>query len=131
MTPSRPYILRAIYEWLVDNQLTPYLMVDALQPFVKVPEKFVEDGKIVLNISPSAVAKLMLSNEAVQFNASFSGVPQHIYVPIPAVKAIYAFENGRGMIFSEEEEEDDDDGDFPPDDTSPPRKGPPNLKIVK
>lgn len=130
MTPSRPYILRAIYEWLVDNQLTPYLMVDALQPFVQVPEQFIEEGQIVLNISPKAVAKLSLSNEAVQFNASFSGVPQHIYVPIAAVKAIYAFENGRGMIFSEEEE--DDGGDYPPEgDNSPPKKGPPNLKIVK
>lgn len=128
MTSSRPYLLRAIYEWLVDNHLTPYVMVDALQPHVNVPEKFVEDGKIVLNISPNAVARLSMTNESLEFDASFSGVPQHIYVPIPAVKAVYAFENGRGMVFSEEDEDGDD---LPPDSTPPPQKGRPSLKIVK
>lgn len=131
MTSSRPYLLRAIYEWLVDNHLTPYVMVDALQPYVSVPEKFVEDGKIVLNISPNAVARLSMSNEELEFDASFAGVPQHIYVPILAVKAIYAFENGRGMVFSDEDDGDDGTRVSPPDSMPPQKKGRPNLKIVK
>lgn len=105
MTSSRPYLLRAIYDWILDNHLTPYLMVDATLPNVAVPERFVEDGEIVLNIAPQAVGGLSLGNEAVEFDARFSGVAQHVYVPVQAVKAIYSVENGRGMVFSE-----DDDG---------------------
>lgn len=129
MTSSRPYLLRAIYEWLIDNRLTPYIMVDALLPHVEVPERFVEDGKIVLNIEPQAVMRLQLGNEALEFDARFSGISQHIYVPIRAVKAIYAFENGRGMVFSEE----DNAGDPPPahELKSSTKKTKPNLKIVK
>ena len=106
MNSSRPYLLRAIYEWLIDNQLTPYLMVDAMMPHVEVPERFIEDGKIVLNIEPQAVGALRLGNDAVEFDARFSGIAHHIYVPIQAVKAVYAFENGRGMVFNEEEDEE-------------------------
>lgn len=130
MTSSRPYLLRAIYEWLIDNHLTPYVMVDALFPNVSVPEQFIEDGKIVLNISPNAVARLSMTNNEVEFDASFSGVPQHIYVPISAVKAVYAFENGRGMVFSDEDD-GDDDSTPPPEGPSPKKKGRPSLKIVK
>jgi len=127
MTSSRPYLVRAIYEWLVDNELTPYVMIDAQFPHVQVPERFIEDGKIVLNVAPRAVVNLIMSNEALEFDASFSGMAQHIYVPIRAVKAIYAFENGRGMVFSE----DDDEVEPPPEATPPRKKGKPNLKIVK
>ena len=125
MTSSRPYLLRAIYDWLVDNELTPYVMVDAMAPYVEVPERFIEDGKIVLNVAPQAVAELIMSNEALEFDASFSGIVQHIYVPVRAVKAVYAFENGRGMVFEEDEEDDD----LPPE--RPSKKGKPQLKIVK
>lgn len=133
MTSSRPYLVRAIYEWLVDNQLTPYLMVDAESEGVKVPEQFIEDGKIVLNIAPLAVGNLEMGNDAVDFDASFSGVITHICAPIRAVMAVYAFENGRGMVF-----DDDDLGDGD-DDTdgavagapSGAGKGKPVLKIVK
>jgi stringent starvation protein B len=130
MNSSRPYLLRAIYEWLVDNTLTPYIMVDAMIPHVEVPERFVEDGKIVLNIEPQAVGNLRLGNDAVEFDARFSGIGHHIFIPIQAIKAVYAFENGRGMVFSEED--DDDQHNPPPCGTKPPaKKGRPNLKVVK
>lgn len=137
MDSSRPYLIRAIYEWVVDNSLTPYVLVDATMPNVAVPERFVEDGKIILNIAPQAVGGLNLGNESVEFDARFSGVAQHVYVPVQAVKAVYAFENGRGMVFSDDE--GDGDGPINPTDTGPsgdssgkkPGGGKPSLKIVK
>ena len=102
MTPSRPYILRALYEWLLDNDSTPYLLVDATIRNVTVPQQFVKDGRIVLNISPSAVRGLHIDNDALSFNARFSGQPMDVYVPIVAVQAIYASENGDGMGFGME-----------------------------
>lgn len=132
MTSSRPYLIRAIYEWLVDNTLTPYIMVDAMDEMTRVPEQYVEEGKIVLNIEPEAVANLRLGNEIVEFDARFSGISHHLYIPVRAVKAIYAFENGRGMIFNE-----DDDDTHPPQPDQPDDKDKsgggsrPSLKIVK
>ncbi len=99
MTPSRPYLLRALNEWILDNQLTPYMVVDASVSDVQVPRDFVSNGQIVLNISPRAVKSLLISNEAVEFNARFGGVPMHVYVPIAAIMAVYAKENGQGMVF--------------------------------
>ena len=128
MTSSRPYLIRAIYEWLVDNQLTPYVMVDAMAPHVEIPENYIEDGKIILNIAPMAVRDLSMTNTDIRFDARFSGITHHIYAPMQSVMAIYAFENGRGMVFS-----DEDDGDTePPEPGKPPRgRGKPNLKVVK
>ncbi|WP_423062852.1 ClpXP protease specificity-enhancing factor [Candidiatus Paracoxiella cheracis] len=133
MNSSRPYLLRAIYEWLIDNSLTPYIMVDAMASGVEVPERFVEDGKIVLNIESQAVGNLRLGNDAVEFDARFSGIAHHIFIPVSAVKAIYAFENGRGMVFSDEDGDDEGGGDLPPSGTTKPpvKKGRPNLKVVK
>jgi len=128
MTPSRPYIIRALYEWIVDNDCTPYVLVDATVVNVMVPEQFVKDGQIVLNISPGAVMDLNISNEAMAFNGRFGGVATDIYVPSTAVMGIYARENGQGMVFEPEESTE------PPDDTPPePIKpeGRPALKIVK
>lgn len=102
MTARRPYMLRAVYEWLVDNQLTPHLVVDAEQPGCQVPFEFVKDGQIVLNIAPSAVGNLQLANDRVEFNARFSGKPQRVYIPMIAVVALYARENGAGTIFEDE-----------------------------
>ncbi len=133
MNSSRPYLLRAIYQWLIDNQLTPYVMVDALIPKVVVPEQHIENGTIVLNISPEAVVDLQISNDVLEFEASFSNIVHFISVPVIAIQAIYAFENGRGMVF-QDDEEDEGGGDFIEDDSDddPPRpKGPPNLKVVK
>ena len=134
MIPSRPYLLRAIYEWIIDNQFTPYIMVDAMAPDVEVPGRFVEDGKIVLNIEPQAAGRLRMGNDAIEFDARFSGIAHHIFIPVLAVKAIYSFENGRGMVFNDEEIDRGGDGGSP---TSPTtgstlvRKGKPTLKIVK
>lgn len=104
MSSSRPYLIRALYEWLADNDLTPYIAVDATIDDVMVPEQHVHDGQIVLNIAMSAVRELDISNEAVSFSARFGGVPQHVYVPVQAVMAIYARENAQGMVFGQEPE---------------------------
>lgn len=102
MKPSRPYILKAMYEWLLDNDLTPHLVVNALEDDVLVPQQFVEDGQIVLNILPSAVRDFYMDDRAVAFNARFSGQPMDIYIPMAAIMAIYARENGQGMGFGAE-----------------------------
>lgn len=100
MTSSQPYLIRAIYEWIVDNNLTPYLMVDATRKGTIVPEDYLDaEGRIILNISQTATSELIMSNEEVTFNARFSGQAIGICVPIYSVKAIYARENGQGMMF--------------------------------
>ena len=102
-TPKRPYLLRAYFDWLVDNGFTPYLVVDATYYGVKVPVEYVKDGQIVLNLSVNAVGNLQLTNEFIQFNARFRGIPQDIYIPMGAALAIYARENGDGVMFEPEE----------------------------
>ncbi len=104
MSSSRPYLVRALYEWIVDNGCTPYVLVDAELQGVEVPVQYVKNGQIVLNISPTAVAELLLDNTAMSFSARFGGVPTTIYVPMPAVLGIYARENGQGMVFEPEPE---------------------------
>ncbi len=103
MNSSRPYLLRALYEWIVDNGCTPYVVINALREDVQIPRAYVKDGQIVLNISPSAVVGLKLENDGLMFNARFTGVPMEVYAPIAAVLGIYARENGQGMIFEVEE----------------------------
>jgi stringent starvation protein B len=105
LSPTRPYLARAIYEWICDNNLTPYLLVDATQPNTMVPEQFIQDGQIVLNIVPHAVHKLHMSNDAITFSARFGGVSRDIYVPLNAVLGIYARENGQGLFFDPNEYE--------------------------
>ena len=124
--------MRALYEWIADNECTPYMLVDASVKDVLVPRQFVKEGQIVLNISAGAVVDLEISNDAVSFNGRFGGVATDIYVPVAAVIGIYARENGQGMVF--DAEDNPDDGDTPPDDspTSPSRpEGRPSLKVVK
>ena len=116
MTSSRPYIVRALYEWILENDCTPYILVNAMADDVHVPQQYVKNGQIVLNISPTAVVDLELSNEAMNFNGRFGGVPMDIYAPMTAVMGIYARENGQGMIF-----EIDEPTDTPP--TPPSDKG--------
>lgn len=103
MTPKRSYLLNAAYEWVVDNDMTPYLLVDATHANAVVPVEFVQDGKIVLNISMTAVRHLIMDREAVSFEARFSGKPMQVYVPIEAALAVYAKENGDGLFFPDEE----------------------------
>jgi stringent starvation protein B len=128
MTSSKPYLVRAFYEWIVDNGLTPYIAINADTPGTHVPTQYVEDGRIVLNISPSAAQGLLIDNEFIEFKARFSGVATRVYAPVSAVLAIYARENGRGMVFGEDEQEGDGGPPEPPIDTTP-RK--PKLTIVK
>ncbi|MBL1262753.1 ClpXP protease specificity-enhancing factor [Candidatus Methylomicrobium oryzae] len=129
MTPLKPYLIRSIYEWITDNGLTPYLLVNAEHPGALVPNEFVEGGRIVLNVRPEAVQGLSLGNDQIEFNARFGGIAKHIFVPVRAVLAIYAKENGKGMIFDPEEEIEDDTPPETPD-TRPPT-GRPRLKVVK
>ena len=136
MNSSRPYLIRAIYDWIVDSGLTPYMLVNAGIANVTVPTQYIEDGKIILNINPQAVRGLELTNEWVMFSARFSGVSMDVSLPPHAVLAIYAKENGRGMVFSDEEvDENDALSSEPPsggDDESPqPPKGRPSLRVVK
>ncbi|MGE8564650.1 MAG: ClpXP protease specificity-enhancing factor [Acinetobacter bohemicus] len=106
LTPTRPYLARAIYEWICDNNLTPHLLVDATQPNTMVPEQFIQDGQIVLNLAPHAVHKLNMSNNIITFSARFGGVSRDIYIPLNAVIGIYARENGQGLFFDPNEYED-------------------------
>ncbi|NBI42902.1 ClpXP protease specificity-enhancing factor, partial [[Haemophilus] felis] len=102
VSAKRPYLLRAYYDWLVDNDFTPYLVVDANYYGVKVPMEYVKDGQIVLNLSANATGNLELTNDFIRFSARFRGIPQDIYIPMGAALAIYARENGDGVMFEYE-----------------------------
>jgi len=130
VTSSRPYFIRAIHEWISDNALTPHVIVDAKKPGVQVPQQYVKDGKIVLNIASAAVVNLMMTNEWVNFDARFSGVEHRIRLPVASITAIYAAENGRGMFFDEAEMPDGDGGSTGSGGDGG-VKGKPSLKIVK
>ncbi len=99
MTSNRPYLVRAFYQWLVDNSLTPYLLVDVNSSEVEVPQQYIEGDRITLNINPSAVRNLDLGNEYISFNARFAGKPMDVLFPVSSVLGIYAQENGSGMLF--------------------------------
>ncbi|MBD9482397.1 ClpXP protease specificity-enhancing factor [Pseudomonas sp. PDM14] len=136
MNSSRPYLVRALYEWIVDNDCTPHLLVNAEYDGVRVPAGFANDGQIVLNVSPSAVRNLHMDNEAVSFEGRFGGVPHALFIPAGAMLAIYARENGQGMVFELEPPVDEEDIDGPDDDGpsggEPPRpSGRPSLKVVR
>ncbi len=132
MSSSRPYLIRAIYDWVIDNNFTPYLLVNAENEHAIIPKEYVEDGKIVLNINPSAISDLQLGNDYIMFNARFSGKAMEVSVPIAAVLAIYARENGQGMMF---DENNNNLPPTPPENTTPPDKSKksqkPQLKVVK
>lgn len=130
--PKRPYLVRALHEWMTDAGLTPHLVVDATAPGVRVPEKFVTDGRIVLNVSHGATRGLVLGNERVAFQARFAGAPMEVEVPLPAVLGIYARESGEGLVFPTDEY-GTDGTTAPPSDEPPPAPptGRPALKVVK
>jgi len=131
MTSSRPYLIRAIHEWVSENGMTPYLLVNADFEGVNVPREYVENGKIILNIASHACGSLLMGNEFVEFNARFSGRPTNLVVPVSAVLAIYAHENGQGMMFNESDSGGEDGNDTPPD--FPPGRGASrsHLKVIK
>lgn len=109
MTPNQPYLLRAFFDWIIDNELTPYVVIDVSHPNVKVPTQFVSNGQIVLNLSPSACVNFTMDLEWVEFQARFSGQPMTVSFPIAAVSAIYAKENGAGTVFTVPQSTSDDD----------------------
>ncbi|MGY0559127.1 MULTISPECIES: ClpXP protease specificity-enhancing factor [unclassified Luteimonas] len=147
MTSHRPYLLRALYEWIADNGMTPHLLVDAEQPGVRVPLHSVKDGRVVLNVAERAVARLQMDNDSVRFSARFGGVSQPVDVPMAAVIAIYARETGQGMVLPEDvggpqpgpegvpPSSPDDGGngnggsDGPGPESTPPKRG--HLRVVK
>lgn len=141
MTSNRPYLIRALYEWIADNDLTPHLLVDAEQPGVVVPQGYVADGRIVLNVAASAVHGLVLGNDAVLFSARFGGRSFPVEVPVAAVLGIYARENGHGMLFPEQDAGEsgtaDAEGSEPSEDSNGPADGSeekakrPALRVVK
>jgi len=128
VTSNRPYLIRAVYEWLVDNGLTPYLQVNAEAEGVVVPAQFIKDGGILLNIGPAAVRDLQLRNDLIFFNARFAGVAMDVLVPPAAVLGIYARENGAGMLFPDEEPGPDEPGGAT---SAPQGERRPKLKVVK
>lgn len=121
MKARRPYLLRALHEWISDSNCTPHIVVDAAYPGVDVPRQYVKDGKIVLNVSWSATSHLTMDNEFVSFSARFGGASLGVRVPIGAVLAIYARETGQGTIFSE------GDASPPPTEPTPPTDSPPEA----
>lgn len=132
MSSQKPYLIRAIHEWLIDNASTPYLLVNTTYEGVQVPLEYVKDDRIVLNIAPDAIRNLHMDNDWISFSARFSGNPMEVFIPIVAVQAIYGKENNEGMFFP------DDEHPLPPtpdntDTSSPgkPPKGKPSLKVVK
>ena len=146
MTSHRPYLLRALYEWIVDNGMTPHILVDATRPGVRVPSHTVNEGRVVLNIAERAVARLEMDNDSVRFTARFGGVSQSVSVPLSAVLAVYARETGQGMVLpddipghgpaagddasGDQQDGPDDDDTPPPGDDGPPRRGA-HLRVVK
>lgn len=136
MNSNRPYLLRALYEWINDNEMTAHLLVDATREGVQVPRSAVKDGRVVLNIAPRAVAHLDLNNREVRFNARFGGVSQLVLVPMTAVLAIYALETGQGMMLPDDgmmmHEESPDDMPDPPDSSGEgTKKNVSHLRVVK
>ncbi len=125
MSPSQPYLVRAIYEWIIDNELTPYVLVNAEDEYAHIPRQYVENGKIVLNLGPVAVNSLDMGNDFINFNARFGGKAMDVSFPVSAILAIYAKENGQGMVFNET------DDDNPPPEPEPDKPGKPSLKLVK
>ena len=131
MTPSKPYLIRGLYQWLLDNQATPYILVDSSGEDVKVPRGIATDAKVVLNLSPSAVQNLEMTNDYVSFSARFNGVAQNIYCPIASILAIYARENGEGMMFpANSEAKENPVAEAEASDKSK-KSSKPGLKIVK
>jgi len=129
MSSNRPYLLRALYEWISDNGLTPYILVDATHAGVRVPPGAAKDGKVVLNIASRAVTQFEITNDRIHFLARFGGVSQAVDVPMNGVLAIYAQENGQGMMFSA----DNAPPEPPPAATKADEavKKPPHLRVVK
>jgi stringent starvation protein B len=138
MTSNRPYLVKAIYEWIMDNGVTPHVVINAMDETVSVPQQYVDDGQIILNVNPSAVQNLVIDDECIMFSARFGGKPYNIYAPMHTVMAIYAAENGQGMMFNDDQNggpppssNNDDSGGKGSDDSKRPPRKKPTLRVVK
>ena len=137
---TKPYFIRAIYEWCADNGLTPYLTINVDQ-HTRVPMEFVKNGQIVLNISSASTRNLVIGNDFIRFSARFGGVSRDIEVPVDSVISIYARENAQGISFAEPagvnsvqdgvSSDDVEESALPPDGGAPAPRGRPQLKIIK
>lgn len=132
MTSLKPYLIRAVHEWILDNNFTPFLLVNANHPEAILPQQFAQNGQIILNIRPAAIDALSLGDDAIEFNTRFSGKSTYIKAPVTAIMAIYAKENGKGMVFESEESQNDEppkpDLPNPPE---PPKPVKPTLRVLK
>ena len=132
--PKRPFLLRAMHQWIAECGHTPHVIVDAGHDGASVPRAYVKEGKIVLNLSEGATQRLRLGNDAVEFDARFAGVVHHVCFPVSAVLGIYSRETGEGMVFSEQDLAAAEPSRRPSTDSTPPEDGGPRrprLKIVK
>ena len=130
MTSSKPYLVRALYEWILDNDNTPYILVDTSSDQVSIPNGIASDGKVVLNLAPAAIQNLGMTNDFISFSARFNGVGEQIFVPVPSLLAVYARENGEGMMFPSEE--DDANPTAGGEAVKPvPKSTGPTLKVIK
>jgi len=130
MTSSKPYLVRALYEWILDNDNTPYILVDTSCDQVSIPNGIASDGKVVLNLAPAAIQNLEMTNDFVSFSARFNGVGEQIFVPVTSLLAIYARENGEGMMFPSEEDSASTAADSKAVKPAPKSAGP-TLKVIK
>ena len=136
VTSKRPYLIRAMHEWMTDNNLTPFIVIDAAAEGVSIPEQYVSDGRVILNVSYSATQDLTVGEDLMSFETRFEGRSRHLDIPTAAILGIYAQESGQGMIFTEEElvPDGDESADAGPDGDTPTdggSSGHPNLKVVK
>lgn len=140
MTSNRPYLIRAIYEWIIDNDMTPHLMVDAEHPSAIVPLEFAENGRIVLNVAPQAVHGFQIGNDLIRFSARFGGQPFSVELAPQAVIGLFARENGQGMLFPDEEPTEDEarksdvdggEGQAGAGDEEGKKPSRPNLRVIK
>jgi stringent starvation protein B len=126
MTSSKPYLVRALYQWILDNDNTPYILVNTASQQVLIPDGIANDGKVVLNLAPTAIQNLEMTNDQVSFSARFNGVAEQIFVPVSSLLAIYARENGEGMMFPEEGPDTDSESS-----NEIARPKGPTLKVIK
>lgn len=131
MRSSKPYLIRGLYEWLLDNEVTPYILLDTSCEGVVIPKGLAVDTKLVLNLAPSAIDKLEMTNDHLSFSARFGGVAQDVYCPMESILAIYAQENGEGMMFTPESEESSSTHGAADEASRSKKSSRPGLKVVK
>lgn len=131
MKPLRPYLYHAYYNWIIDNDNTPYLLVNADYPDVDVPQEYIREGKIILNISPRSIGQYIVNDDYISFEARFNGMLRQIYIPFGAAEAVYAQESGDGVLFQDEIYYQEKLSQMVENQPQTPRKKRGRLKLVK